>query len=192
MIFNGAIIFSGMLSKSIGIAYSPSAEILFVLYAVGENILSILLIPLSTFWYIFWEAIIFATFIVIFSIIVVFSKSSAEDTARVEKEEADKTSILIHLLEIEGILTAKDNQEAALPCLNSFKALKERIQDSTPFRRISGNSSVLEIANKIKNNLVSLKAGFQGNLTDKALWELQRLLEDTRRLVINRETLNIK
>lgn len=37
MIFNGAIIFPGLLFKSIGIAYSASAVILFVLYAVGED-----------------------------------------------------------------------------------------------------------------------------------------------------------
>ena len=54
------------------------------------------------------------------------------------------------------------------------------------------NSAVLEVENQIKDNLVTLKNGFQENLTDNTLINLQRLLEDTRRLVINRETLNIK
>lgn len=192
IIFNGAVILPSMLFKSIGIPYAASTTTLLALYAIGANIISIFLISGSTVLYIVWELVIFAVFLVIFSIIAIFSKGAAEDIAKVEKEQADKTSIMSQLLEIEGTLVEKENQDNILSCLNLFKALKERIQASTPFGRISGNMAVLEIENQIKNNLVSLKAGIQGNLTDKNLIEMETLIEDTRRLVINRETLNIK
>jgi hypothetical protein len=191
MIFNGAVIFPNMLFKSIGIPYSASIVTLLVLYAIGANILSIFLIPGSLLWYIVWELIIFAVFLVIFSIIAVFSKGAAEEVVKVEREEVEKTSILLQLLEIEDILTVKE-EEAILPILNLFKTLKERIQVSTPFGRINGNNAVLQVENQIKNNLVSLQVILKGDLTDKNLIQLQKLIEDTRILVINREILNIK
>jgi hypothetical protein len=180
-----------MLFKSIGIPYSASIVTLLVLYAIGANILSIFLIPGSLLWYIVWELIIFAVFLVIFSIIALFSKGAAEEVVKVEREEVEKTSILLQLLEIEDILTVKE-EEAILPILNLFKTLKERIQVSTPFGRINGNNAVLQVENQIKNNLVSLQVILKGDLTDKNLIQLQKLIEDTRILVINREILNIK
>jgi hypothetical protein len=192
IIFNGAVIFPSMLFKRIGIPHSASIATVFVLYAIVANILSIFLIPGSIVWYIVWELIIFATFIVTFSIIVAFSRNVLEDNIKAEKEQADKTSIMLQLLEIDDLFIAKGNQKAILQCFDCFKALRERIEFSTPFGRISGNNAVLEVEDKIKNNLVSLKVGLQGNLTDKNLVELQSLVEGTRRLVINRETLNIK
>lgn len=192
LIFNGAVIFPSMLFKSIGIPYSVSIAILFVLYAVTANILSIFLIPGSATYYVVWELTIFAVFLVAFSLIASFSKCAAEDVFKVEKEQSEKTSIMLQLLEIEDILTSKENQDAILQCINLFKALKERIQVSTPFGKISGNSAVLQTENQIKNNLIELKAGLQEDLTDKNLVDMQKLLENTRRLVINRETLNIR
>lgn len=192
IVFNGAVIFPGMIFKSIGIPYSASIVTLFVLYAILSNILSVLLIPGSTVWYVVWEMILFAVFLVVFSIIAAFSRSAVEGIGKVEKEQDDKALIMLQLLEIEGILNAKENQEEILPIRNHFKTLKERIQASTPFGRINGNNAVSEIENQIIKNLISLREGLQGNLNDKSLVEIQRLLKDTRRLVINRETLNIK
>jgi hypothetical protein len=192
MILNGAVIFPSMLFKRIGIPYSAAIATLFVLYAIAANILSIFLIPGSIVWYAVWELIIFAAFIIIFSIITAFSKAVVEDIVSVEREQAEKTSIMLQLLEIEDLFISKGNQEAIVQCFNLFKGLKERIQFSTPFGRISGNNAVLEVEDQIKNKLVALKTGLQGNITDKNLVELKSLVEGTRRLVINRETLNIK
>lgn len=189
---NGAIIFPSVLFKIIGVPYSASIATLLVLYVIAANILSIFLIPGSTVWYIVWELIIFAIALVIFAIVAGFSKTASENIMRDEKEQAEKASIMLQLLEIQEELAAKENQAALIPCLNSFKALKERILSSTPFGRISGNSAILEIENKIKDNLLALKIGLQGNLNNENLVQLQSLIENTRKLVVNRETLNIK
>lgn len=189
---NGAVVFPSVLFKIIGVPYAASITTLLVLYAIAANILSIFLIPGSTVWYIVWELIIFAIALVIFSIIANFSKTASEKIIRDEKEQTEKASIMLQLLEIEDELTAKENQEALAPCLNSFQALKERILSSTPFGRISGNSAILEIENQIKDNLLSLKIGLQGNLNDEKLVQLQKSIDNTRKLVVNREILNIK
>lgn len=189
---NGGVIFPSILFKHMGIPYSVSVSTVLVLYAIIANVTSIILIPTNIVWYLVCELIIFAIFIIIFSVIASFAKVSEKELVRVEKEQSEKALIMMQLLEIERTIAEREDQEAILPCTNSFNALKERIKASTPFGRIIGNSAVLEVEDQIKNNLVTLKIGFQENLTDDNLIKLQRLLEDTRRLVINRETLNIK
>ncbi|HEY8889708.1 MAG TPA: hypothetical protein VIM70_05600 [Clostridium sp.] len=192
LILNVVVVFSDMLFISIGIPYSAVTVTLAVLYVIVSNILSIFLIPGSIIWYIVWQLIIFAVFILIFAVIVAFINAAAKDIVKVENEQADKTSIMLQLMEIEDAFIAKEDQEALLHCLNLFKALKERIHASTPFGRIVGNSVVLKAENQINNNLVSMKISLKENLTNENLVELQKLIEDSLRLVIYRETLNIK
>lgn len=193
IIFNGTIIFPTVLFMKLGIQYSSSATMFLILYAIIANVLSIYLIKGSITWYIIYELIILSVFIIGFSRVAAVSEELAKDVIKIEKEQADKFSVAMHLIEIERILKAYENQEAVEPSINLFMALKERIQASTPFGRISGNSAVIEIEQQIKDNLVTLQSGFQEKLTDNnRIVELQQLIEDTRRLVINRETLNIK
>ena len=192
IILNGVIIFPNMLFKSIGIPYSFSIITLSVLYVIISNVFSILLIHGSTVGYLAWELVILAAFLIILSVIASFSKGAAEDIIKAEEEQNDKALIKMQLLEIEGLLAAKENQDAILQILKPFKALKERIQSSTPFGRISGNSAVLDLEDRIKNNLATLEDALKVDLTSNTLLQLQKLIEDTRRLVINRETLNIK
>lgn len=192
MILNLIIVFSDILFISLGIPYTAGTVTLAVLYVILANIFSIFLIPGSTVWYAVWQLIIFAGFILILSVIAVFSNRAAIDNVRVENEQADKASIMLQLLEIEDAFTTKEDQESIVECLKLFKALKERIQASTPFGRIIGNKAVDKVENEIKNNLVSFKVSLQDNYTDKNLVQLERLLEATKRLVINREKLNIQ
>lgn len=189
---NGGVIFPSMLFKRIGIPYSVAVSTVLALYAIIANVTSVMLIPANVVWYLVSELIIFAIFITIFSVCISFSKASETELVNIEKEQLEKTSITMQLMEIQTIIEGKEDQKTILPCIKSFNALKERIKASTPFGRIIGNGAVLEVEEQIKNNLVTLKNGFEENLTDDNLIKLQRLLEDTRRLVINRETLNIK
>lgn len=191
-ILNVVVVFSDRLFISIGIPYSASTITLVVLYVVVANILSILLIPESIVWYVVWQLIIFAIFIIIFSIIIAFSNQEANNIVKVENEQVAKAFLMSQLMEIEDAFTAKEDQKSILQCLNLFKALKERIQFSTPFGRISNNDEVSKAEKQISDNLVSMKVSIQGNLTDKNLVQLQKMLEDTRKIVINREALNIK
>lgn len=204
LIFNASIILPSMLFKSIGIPYSASTVTVMLLYVIVANIISIFFITGSTAMYIVWELIIFACLLVVLSIICTFLKGAEENILKIEIEREDKTSVMLQLLQIEDTLNKKENEEYFLSIINLFKTLKERIKASTPFGRIIGNSSVFELENQIKNNLVSLQEGLETWLTDKKsikleksfelneLIRLEKLIKDTRTLVINRETLNIK
>lgn len=187
---NGAVIFPSMIFKSIGVPYSAAISTFFVLYAMISNIASVFLIPTSTIWYLACELMIFAIFVIMISVVVSFSKASEKELIINKRENEEKTSIILQLQEIEASIN--EDQKAILPCINSFNLLKERIKASTPFGRINDNIAVLEIENQIKSNLLSIKDGFQESLTDENINKLQKLIEDTRKLVINRETLNIK
>jgi len=192
MILNVVVVFSDRLFISVGIPYCAATITLVVLYVIIANAFSVFLIPQSNVWYLVWQLIIFAVFIFIFSIIVSFSNEAAKDIEKGENEEVEKNFLMSQLLEIEAAFDAKEDQEAIHQSVDLFKSLKERIQFSTPFGRIISNNAVLNSEKLINNNLVSLKVSIQENLTDKNMVKLQKLIEDTRILVINREKLNIK
>ncbi|MGE4282669.1 MAG: hypothetical protein AB7G87_03020 [Clostridia bacterium] len=192
IVSNGAIVFPDILFRKIGIAFPTSIIILSVMYTIVSNILSVFLIAGSIIWYIVWELSIFAVFIGVFSIIASFSKRAWDDIKRVELEQDEKNSINVQLMEIEAAIIAKQNDDGILPIFNSFKELKRRMNASTPFGRMAGNSKAIDIENVIKSNLVSVQSKIQSNLTDEGLADVQRLLDDTRRLVVNREAINIR
>lgn len=189
---NIAVIMPSNLYKKIGIPYSVSLITFFVLYGLSANVLSIFLIRGSAIWYIIWELIIFAVFIGILSVLTIFSGSEMENISRVENEQYEKTSIMIELLEIEDMLNKMHEDDKFSTVLNSFNNLKERIQASTPFGRILDNNVIQALENQIKGNLISFKIGLQEKSEEGNFTELQNMIEETRRLVIKREKLNIK
>lgn len=189
ILLNGAVIFPGILFKRIGIPYTITTVILILLYAILANALSVYILTWSIIRYIVWELIIFAVFLILFSVISSFSKSARDNTFKQEIEKSETASIMVKLLEIERILMGKENTESNLLSISLFKDLKERIQASTPFGRISGNNAIYEIENQIKSNILSIQECLQA---ESRTIELHKLLEDTHRLVINREKLNLK
>lgn len=192
LFLNAIIILPNKLFKLSGLPYSIFTVMLFVLYAVAANVISVYFVIGSIIWYVVWELILLAVFLVTLSYVISFSKRNSNSLREVEKENNEKSLVMLYILEIEDILATKKNEESIRPCLNQFKALKDRIMMSTPFGRINGNNMVLEIENRVKDNLIFLKENLSGNLTDEQLIEIQDVIEDTRKLVINRETLNIK
>ena len=91
VILNGAIILLRFMYKNIGMPYTVSIVILSVVYFCVSNIPFIFFIPLATAWYMVYELIILATFLVIFSIILLFSKTQIKYSKefRVEKNNKD-------------------------------------------------------------------------------------------------------
>lgn len=79
MILNIEVVFSDMLFRSIGIPHSKATVTLAVLYVIISNILSVFLIPGSIAWYMVWQSIIFAVFILSFAVIATVSITAAED-----------------------------------------------------------------------------------------------------------------
>ncbi|WP_298836921.1 hypothetical protein [Clostridium sp.] len=192
IIFNGVVIFPSMIFKNIGMPYLASTVTLLLLYVIIANVFSLFFITGSTVWYMVWELIIFAVLLIALSTISRFLKCEIENTMKIEKEKTDKSLVMLQLLKIEATLNKKEKEKSILSIINVFKILKERIQASTPFGRITENSAVLELEKQIKDNLVAVQAGLEVTLTDNMLSELKGLLEDTRTLVVNREILNIK
>lgn len=188
---NTVIIFQDILFRYIGLPYSNSIITCVVLYAIISNSLSFFFLLGSTIWYLVWELIIFAIFLIILSAITTFTKGVQTDKVKNEKEQADKTSILLQLIEIENALAAKEKLEGVLKFIALFEDLKERIQASTPFGRISNNNQISDIELKIKNNLSTIKSYAEEDISDKNKIEIQKLISDTKRLVIDREQLNI-
>lgn len=188
-VLNGALIFPNKLFTKIGIPFSAAFSTLLISYAIVSNIFAILLITESIIWYIVWELIILAVFLVMFSIIGRFSNNAKKDIIKNENERFEDASMRMELSVIENILTLRVDQEQYL---DLFQALKERIYSSTPFGRIIDNNEVLKIENKIKNNLSDLKADLEGNIIEANVIKIKKLIKDTQNLVIQRETLNIK
>ncbi len=192
MILNLVVAFEDILFIRIGIPYNAVNITLVVLYVIVANIFSVFLIKGSIILYVIWQLIIFAVFIGIFIIIVAFSEDTAKKIIRVKNQQAEKAFLMQQLLEIEEAFDAKEDQENILKYVNQFKGLKEQIQFSTPFGRSISNNEVLNAEKKINNNLQSLKVSIKENSTDENLIELQKIIEGTRQLVINREELNIR
>jgi hypothetical protein len=79
MILNIEVVFSEMLFKSTGIPHCVATVTLTVLYVIISNTLSGFLISGSIVWYIVWQLIIFASFILSFALIAKFSNTAAQD-----------------------------------------------------------------------------------------------------------------
>ncbi|TAH63852.1 MAG: hypothetical protein EWM50_01250 [Gottschalkiaceae bacterium] len=191
-LLNAVIIFPRPFFKVLGAPYSISIIILTVFYVLISNTLSILFIGGALVGYLVWQLILIAAYLVIFALILFFVGKVEEDNIRDEKEQRDKTLIKLYLMNIEAALGEKENGEEASRILTLFKSLKERINASTPFGRITNNFAVLDLEEKIKRNLISIEEILKIDLNEDNLLELEKLLESTKNLVINRESLNIK
>lgn len=192
MIFNAALILPSKSFNKIGTPYSDSIIVLFILYPLIANIFSVYLMAGSTIRYIAWELILFGIFIFIFSIIMSFSKISVEDKRKDKNESIERNLVKLKLVEIESILEEKEDKDELLPIINEFEMLKERIEASTPFGRITDNNEVLHLENQINENLSSLIEMLKTDLIDNDPIELKKIMGKTKNLIINREGINIK
>ncbi|NHN32509.1 hypothetical protein [Paenibacillus agricola] len=190
--FSVSVIFPRLLSRGYGVVYPIATIIVSIIYLALANLISVFFIVGSTVWYIGWELLAFAGLIGVLSVFLFFSKRETENEYQVELEQSNKTSIHMQLMFIEASLTAEQNIEGILPIIHSFKALKERIHASTPFGRITGNSVVFELENTIRSNLDYLQLYTRTNTLDKNMVDIQKLIDETRALIVNREVLNVR
>lgn len=187
---NGAIAFPHLIFDKIGVPYSASIIILSILYAALSNVLSAFLIVGSIVTYIVWELILFAAFTIFLSFLMSFAKKASENMQDVKEEQSAKIIINLQLMKIEAAINAAENDNSAIS--NSYKALKERINASTPFGRITDNQTVTEVENMIKANLQNILSSISLDLDGKESASIQKLLDNTRQLLINREKLIVK
>ena len=187
---NVALAFPRLVFDKIGVPYSTSIIALFVLYAVSANVLSPFLIVGSITGYIVWELILFAVFLLILSFLVSFARKASENAEKVQKEQSAKMSINLQLMKIEAAFTAMDHKDPALS--DSYRALKERLNASTPFGRVSDNKSVTDAENMIIANLQNILSCIAIDTEEKEVASIQKQLDNTRQLLINRERLIVK
>lgn len=192
VLLNGVIIFPKSFFKALGVPYSISIIVLTVLYALLSNIISIFFIGGTLLGYLVWQLILIAIYLLMFASILFFTGKVREDNIRYEKEQREKTLIKLYLMNIESALVEKGNGGEVSRILTLFKSLKERINASTPFGRITDNFAVLDLEEKIRRNLISIEEILKFDLNENNLLELEKLIENTKNLVINRESLNIK
>ncbi len=193
-ISNAAIVFPRILFKSMDVAYSASLIALLLVYAAAANLLSVFLIAGGIVWYVVWECLLLAAFLGLFSIVAFFSKRRSDDMDRARLEQSARGLLDAQLMEIEAAILAKRNDGGAPSVMHAFAKLKERIHASTPFARIADNHAVTEIEARIRTNLAALQQALDAGPTDlQAVHpEAEALIEETRRLVMNREQLIIK
>lgn len=189
--FSGSVMFPKLLGRS-GIVYPIATVTVSILYLCVSNLISVIFIAGSTVWYIGWELLVFAVWIGIFSVFVMFAKRAAEDRGQAGLEQSSMMSIHMQLNHIEESLTARQHVEGILPIIKSFKLLKERISASTPFGRITGNSAIFELEHTIRGNLDYLQLYIRSNALDQNIVDMQNLIDETRRLIVNREALNVR
>lgn len=191
-IINAAILVPEKFARRFGIVHTSSVILLSFLYAIIANLLSGFLIAGSIFWFIVWELIIFSLFIFSISIIGFFAKRTSLERERDTFERGHSQSILAQLMDIENVLHSKRGNPDFSQVLQSFKELKERIQASTPFGRIVDNHSIIEIEQTVRNNLQFIFLQSKLDDADSDPEQMIRTLDDTHRLIKNRELLNIK
>lgn len=187
-----AVIIAPPLNKKFSIAYSAAIGMLLVLYAVAANVASVLSIASTILWFIVWQLIILSVFILILAVVVTYAKRASQDIAAADIERAARGNITLLLSDMQATLLSRAGDPAVVPVTEAFRALKERINASTPFGRIQGNPAVADIEQKIMGNLNFLQSELRVNLAGEKIARIQSVMEETRRLMASRETLNIR
>ena len=186
------VIIAPPLHKKVGIAYSAAFGTLLVLYAVVANVVSALSIFSTVLWFIVWQLIILAVFVLILAVIAAAAKRAAQDIEAGDAERAARGNITLMLTDMQTALAPRAADPAAAPVIAAFRALKERINASTPFGRIQGNQAVADLEYRIMANLGFILNELRVNLSGENITRIQTVMEETRRMVMNRETLNIQ
>ncbi len=176
-----------------GIAYSTAVCTLLVLYAVVANVVSAITIwTLMLLWYAVWQLLILAVFVILFAIVLAFARRASQSAAAGDAERAARGNVALMLSDMQAALSAKTADPAFAKLTAAFSALKERIGASTPFGRIQGNPGVADLEYRIMGNLNFLLGELRGGLTAESAERLEAVMEETRRMVMNREALNIR
>ena len=189
---NVAVVAPNILFKNVNLPFSNAISVLLILYACIANVASAFLLTGSLVRYMVWQLIVLAIFLILLSVTLAYSKGAITNFASVEKEQTQVKRLKLQFLRIDNLLTEKMEDPNILSVLPLFTSLRERALASTPFGRIVGNSEVAEIEKQVMKNFLKFEDMLNGDFADNKLIEVRNLLEETRRLIVNREALNIK
>ncbi|GIQ70357.1 hypothetical protein DUZ99_15570 [Xylanibacillus composti] len=192
LILNGVVAFPRLLARKFGNAYAIALSGAGLLYGGAANVLSILLIDAATITYVTWELLLLSIFLLFCGIIGYFSRRRELEARRHHRERASEGMTWALLLEIEELLRSKNTHGAYKPLVQSFDRLKERIQASTPFYRITGNQEVTDLERSINERLTTLHIDASLNFSNDHADQMQDLIHEIGRLVRQREQCILK
>jgi hypothetical protein len=192
IISNAAIIFSDFLYKRYGVVHAISIMVVSIVYAVIANTLSIIIISGNVTGYVVGQLLLFALLLILYSILISFAQKTLKESSNETMEQMAKQSIMLQLMEIEAALAEKESLEDLSAVVSSFHALKERIHASTPFGRVHGNTKIVEIENRVQSNLEYIQYQMKLVFTEINSIDIKKMLDETLRLVKNREALNVR
>ncbi|WP_168121446.1 hypothetical protein [Paenibacillus sp. HB172176] len=192
IVFNAVIFPPRGWFQRVGIVSISSMITVAIAYAVLSNLVSILAISNSVVTYIVWELILLSAFIMALAAIHWFSQRIAQDLRLQEVEQNAKQSLRAQIMNIEASLFGKKGDEDLSQLRQSFKQLKDRLNASTPFGRITGNSAVLDIEQAVHGNLEYIHLQSKLEMTEASKNEMGRLMKETLDLIKNRELMAIK
>lgn len=193
LILNIIAAFPHVLARKWGSVYAVALSGLGLLYAGVSNLFSVLLIHTGTITFVVWELLLLSVFLLLTSVILFFSNRRGKEVRRVQREQVAESMLGALLREIEELLHAKHAAHQSLtPLVRSFERLKERLQASTPFYRITGNPAVADIEQSIHNHLTTLHIDAKMNMSEEQAAQMQSLIQDIQRLVRQREQLIVK
>ncbi|MDQ6423122.1 hypothetical protein RB620_27195 [Paenibacillus sp. LHD-117] len=189
---NAVLFIPGTITGRIGLVHTTTLIVATITYTIIANVISIIAISASIAWYIVWQLVVFAVYLLSLSTISFFARRTAADRDLDKVEQNAKQAVALQLYHIETTLMAKKHEEGFIPLSKSFYLLKERLQASSPFGRFAGNHQLMEMEQQILNHLEYIWMQSKLEITQAAVIEIQKLMEETRQLVMARETMSIQ
>lgn len=183
-IFNGVVLFPSTLFNRFGVPYSTSLIVVSLLYVLISNTLSIFLINGTIIGYLVWQLILLAFYFLMLALVISFTRKIEKDSIKDENEQNENNLVKLYLINVETALEEKGNQESITTSLSLFRSLKERINASTPFGRITDNLAVLDLEQKIKKNLLTAEEILEEELNENNITTLDSLFENTKDLLL--------
>ncbi|WP_282938568.1 hypothetical protein [Paenibacillus sp. RC67] len=192
ILINGILILPELFLRNSSFPYRVSFVLLSIVYFLVSNLISLLFVSGSIVWYTGWELFILALYVGIYAVLAFFAQLESKDRNNTALEQDARNSIRTQLMNIETALAEKNTDGTTSSVLKAFKLLKERIHASTPFGRITGNSQVMELENRVRVNLEFLQLHTKSSIHDGNKNDILKLIEETQGLLSNREALNVK
>ena len=164
VLLNGAVLLSGLMNQSCGLPFTASAMIATIIYnlvIVGFTWINYLAITPK--WYVFLTLVFFLVYLAVMTGLYLSARSKQGEISGQAAEKQSAVNLSLLLLSIESNLQSQQIQLAPgllQPASEAFNRLRERIQASTPFGRVT-RPEVVNLENYILTELGQINAWIQ-------------------------------
>lgn len=164
VLLNGAVLLSGLMNKSLGLPFTASVMIATILYSlviVGFTWLNYPIIKPK--WYVILTLVFFLIYLAVMTGLYMSARSKRGEITGQETEKQSSGNLSLLLLSIDSNLQNQQNQLAPgllQPASQAFSRLRERMQASTPFGRVT-RPEIASLENYILTELGQINAWIQ-------------------------------